>query len=327
VGPLWIIISLLSVGEKLKYTKQDFLKEFGNKIWVSPFEKIVVIADKEKKLIEIYEKHPRSMATASWVTYHYPKASSLITQATGEGCYSFFRVKEGRCELDLKAGISAAGIEEVKITTNKILITYAGLGGGGVGAVLNRGLANGVEEIEILDYGGGGGLSRARLTFNLKEKIVVGVDDTDTKEEGATWSLANELAYKVEQEGVADYLRHTLVQLYPKNPHKTQNCVSTALTFGVEPNKVKLFKDRIFELFDKHTLSKETGLVVLPGIGIDKELRDYSYKVKSSMVSIEEAIDFSKKLKNLEVLMDKWGLIGAIAALGYSEDPNEAVRL
>jgi len=207
------------------------------------------------------------------------------------------------------------------------LITYAGLGGGGVGAVLNRGLANGVEEIEILDYGGGGGLSRARLTFNLKEKIVVGVDDTDTKEEGATLSLANELAYKVEQEGVADYLRHTLVQLYPKNPHKTQNCVSTALTFGVEPNKVKLFKDRIFELFDKHTLSKETGLVVLPGIGIDKELRDYSYKVKSSMVSIEEAIDFSKKLKNLEVLMNKWGLIGAIAALGYSEDPNEAVRL
>jgi len=45
------------------------------------------------------------------------------------------------------------------------------------------------------------------------------------------------------------------------------------------------------------------------------------------MVSIEEAIDFSKKLKNLEVLMNKWGLIGAIAALGYSEDPNEAVRL
>lgn len=311
----------------MKYTKEDFFKKFGTKIWISPFERIVVLADKEKETIEIYEKHPRGMATASWVTYHYPKASSLITQAKGEGSYSFFRVKEGRCELNLKAGISAAGIEEVKITQNKILITYAGLGGGGVGAVLNRGLAEGVEEVEILDYGGGGGLSRARLTFSLKEKIVVGVDDTDTKEEGATWSLANELAYRVEQEGLADYLRHTLIQLYPKNPHKTQNCVSTALTFGVEPNKIPIFKESIFELFKKYTLSKETGLVLLYGIGVDKELRNYSHKVKSSMVSIEEAIDFSKRLKNLEVLMDNWGLIGAIAALGYSEDPTEAVRI
>lgn len=311
----------------MKYTREDFFKKFGTKIWISPFERIVVLADKEKETIEIYEKHPRGMATASWVTYHYPKASSLITQAKGEGSYSFFRVKEGRCELNLKAGISAAGIEEVKITQNKILITYAGLGGGGVGAVLNRGLAEGVEEVEILDYGGGGGLSRARLTFSLKEKIVVGVDDTDTKEEGATWSLANELAYRVEQEGLADYLRHTLIQLYPKNPHKTQNCVSTALTFGVEPNKIPIFKESIFELFKKYTLSKETGLVLLYGIGVDKELRNYSHKVKSSMVSIEEAIDFSKRLKNLEVLMDNWGLIGAIAALGYSEDPTEAVRI
>lgn len=311
----------------MKYTREDFFKKFGTKIWISPFERIVVLADKEKETIEIYEKHPRGMATASWVTYHYPKASSLITQAKGEGSYSFFRVKEGRCELNLKAGISAAGIEEVKITQNKILITYAGLGGGGVGAVLNRGLAEGVEEVEILDYGGGGGLSRARLTFSLKEKIVVGVDDTDTKEEGATWSLANELAYRVEQEGLADYLRHTLIQLYPKNPHKTQNCVSTALTFGVEPNKIPIFKESIFELFKKYTLSKETGLVLLYGIGVDKELRNYSHKVKSSMVSIEEAIDFSKRLKNLEVLMDNWGLIGAIAALGYSEDPTEAVKI
>jgi len=311
----------------LKYTREDFFKKFGTKIWISPFERIVVLADKEKETIEIYEKHPRGMATASWVTYHYPKASSLITQAKGEGSYSFFRVKEGRCELNLKAGISAAGIEEVKITQNKILITYAGLGGGGVGAVLNRGLAEGVEEVEILDYGGGGGLSRARLTFSLKEKIVVGIDDTDTKEEGATWSLANELAYRVEQEGLADYLRHTLIQLYPKNPHKTQNCVSTALTFGVEPNKIPIFKESIFELFEKYTLSKETGLVLLYGIGVDKELRNYSHKVKSSMVSLEEAIDFSKRLKNLEVLMDNWGLIGAIAALGYSEDPTEAVKI
>lgn len=318
---------LLIVGGYLKYTRNEFFNAYGNKVWISPFERIVVLADKEKKTIEIYEKHPRGMATASWVTYHYPKASSLIIQAMGEGSQSFFRVKEGKCDLNLKAGISAAGIEEVKIFDDKVNITYAGLGGGGVGAVLNRGLAEGVRSVEILDYGGGGGLSKATLSFDLKQKIVVGVDDTDTKEEGATWSLANEIAYKIENEGLADYLRHTLVQLYPRNPHKTQNCVSTALTFGVDPKKVPLFKERIFELFNKYTLSKETGLVMLTGIGIDKELRDYSLKVKNTLMSLEDATVFSNKVKNLEVLMSNWGLIGAIAALGYSEDPNEAVRL
>ena len=233
----------------MKYTRNEFFNAFGNKVWISPFEKIVVLADKEKRIIEIFEKHPRGMATASWVTYHYPKASSLITQAIGEGSQSFFRVKEGKCNLDLKAGISAAGIEEVKINENKINITYAGLGGGGVGAALNRGLAEGVDSIEIIDYGGGGGLSKATLSFNLKQKIVVGVDDTDTKEEGATWSLANEIAYKIEKEGLADYLRHTLVQLYPRNPHKTQNCVSTALTFGVRSKKYSTIQRANFSTF------------------------------------------------------------------------------
>ncbi|KYC46577.1 MAG: hypothetical protein APG11_01806 [Candidatus Methanofastidiosum methylothiophilum] len=311
----------------MKYTRDEFFNTFGNKPWISPFEKIVVLADKENRLIEIFEKHPRGMATASWVTYHYPKASSLILQSIGEGSHSFFRVREGKCDLFLKAGISAAGIEEVKIDKDKVNVTYAGLGGGGVGAVLNRGLAKGVNSVEIIDYGGGGGLSKATLSFDLKQKIVVGVDDTDTKEEGATWSLANEIGFKIENEGLADYLRHTLVQLYPRNPHKTQNCVSTALTFGVEPKNISLFRERIFELFKKYTLSKETGLVMLPGIGIDKEIRDYSFKVKNSLISLNEAIEFSKKVKNLEVLMDNWGLIGAIAALGYSEDPNEAVKL
>lgn len=311
----------------MKYTRDEFFNAFGNKTWISPFEKIVVLADKEKKLIEIFEKHPRGMATASWVTYHYPKASSLIINAICEGSQSFFKLKEGNCDLDLKAGFSAAGIERVKIHKDTVDITYAGLGGGGVGAVLNRGLAEGVRSIEILDYGGGSGLSKAILSFDLKQKIVVGVDDTDTKEEGATWSLANEIAYTIEKERLADYLRHTLVQLYPRNPHKTQNCVSTALTFGVVPKNISMFKDRIYELFNKHTLSKETGLVMLSGIGISEEIKNYSYKTKTSLMSLEEAISFSKKIKNLEVLMDKWGLIGAIAALGYSEDPEEAVRL
>ena len=184
----------------MKYTRDEFFNAFGNKTWISPFEKIVILADKEKKLIEIFEKHPRGMATASWVTYHYPKASSLIINAISEGSQSFFKVKEGKCDLELKAGFSAAGIEEVRINKDTVDITYAGLGGGGVGAVLNRGLAEGVRSIEILDYGGGGGLSKAILSFDLKQKIVVGVDDTDTKEEGATWSLANEIAYTIEKE-------------------------------------------------------------------------------------------------------------------------------
>ena len=40
-------------------------------------------------------------------------------------------------------------------------------------------------------------MGSATLTLPLHEKVTIGIDDTDNKDEGATWSLANEIGYDV----------------------------------------------------------------------------------------------------------------------------------
>ena len=44
------------------------------------------------------------------------------------------------------------------------------------------------------------------------EKITVGIDDTDTKEEGATWVLANEIGNLIEESKMGFYIDHTITQ-------------------------------------------------------------------------------------------------------------------
>ncbi len=62
------------------------------------------------------------------------------------------------------------------------------------------------------------------------QRVLIGVDDTDTPEEGATWTLVHNIARAVEDEQTV-YLSHTIVQLYPV-PYRTKNCVGLVAEFA-----------------------------------------------------------------------------------------------
>ena len=62
------------------------------------------------------------------------------------------------------------------------------------------------------------------------QRVLIGVDDTDTPEEGATWTLVHNIARAVEDEQSV-YLSHTIVQLFPV-PYRTKNCVSIVVEFA-----------------------------------------------------------------------------------------------
>ena len=49
-----------------------------------------------------------------------------------------------------------------------------------------RGMAEGVNHVELYDVGGGSKVGRAAVVTPRMQKLVIGIDDTDTKEEGAT---------------------------------------------------------------------------------------------------------------------------------------------
>src|SRR5690606_10045557 len=67
---------------------------------------------------------------------------------------------------------------------------------------------------------GGARACKVRIVSPLYEKVTIGIDDTDTREEGATWVLALKCAEGCKIPGV-EYLDMRLVQLNPAVPKKT----------------------------------------------------------------------------------------------------------
>ena len=304
-------------------TPEDLKNKFKDP-WIAPYHKVITMVDDE--LVEIVEIHP-CIGGSEWVVYQYKRSSDLVLKSKRDGNKHVFLVKKGKSDLKLKPSFAAAGIEEVFIGEDEVKVVHAGLAGAGVGAAMCRGMADGVKRVELYDVGGGSKLGKAAVITPLMEKVVIGIDDTDTKEEGATWTLANNVGIELSQMGF-EYLDHVIVQLYPHNPNKTQNCVAVALVFAVKPRQRDSLIEKTAELLKNSTLSDKTSMAILDGIKIPDKLRKYGEAAKKSMISVEEAENLANDLGiQLVEVTGAQGKIGALAALGLYDDLKEAVKV
>ncbi|MCL2157213.1 MAG: DUF1743 domain-containing protein [Methanobrevibacter sp.] len=302
---------------------KDLKKKFKDP-WIAPYEKVITLVDGD--LVEIIEYHP-CISGAHWLVNQYKKNSPLILKAYRDGNKHVFLTKIGKTPLELKASVNAAGIEEVAIEGEFVKVTHSGLAGAGVGAGRCRGMAEGIEHVELFNEGGGSKEGKATVVTPIMEKITIGIDDTDTKEEGATWTTAHNIATQLQKEGY-EYLDHVIVQLYPHNPNKTQNSVSIALTFGILPKQKERLINRIISLLKENTLSDDTAIAILDGIQIPKQLKNYSMDAKTKMITIEEAEKVANELNiPLIPITGNLGKIGALAALGIYNNLFEATKV
>ena len=307
----------------MEILKPNELREKFNDPWIAPYEKVLTMVDGDK--VEIVEYHP-CISGSHWLLNQYRNNSELIDSAYRDGNKHVYKCHVGSAPLDLKASFNAAGIDEIIIDGDEVKVTHAGLAGAGVGAGMCRGMGEGVKYIELIQAGGGSKAGKATVVTPKLEKVVIGVDDTDTKDAGATWTMAHNLGVELAGEGY-EYLDHIIVQLYPHNPHKTQNCVSIALTFAVEESKKEDLISRVIEILKRDTLSDKTAIAILEGLDIPEKLREYAIATKSGMMDVETAESVAKELDiPLIAVTGEQGKVGALAALGLYDDVEEAVK-
>ena len=307
----------------MEILKPNELKEKFNNPWIAPYEKVLTMVDGNK--VEIVEYHP-CISGSHWLLNQYRNNSELIESAFRDGNKHVYKCHVGSSPLDLKASFNAAGIDEIVIDGDEVKVTHSGLAGAGVGAGMCRGMGKGVKYIELLDIGGGSKVGRATVVTPKLEKVVIGIDDTDTKDAGATWTMAHNLGVELANEGF-EYLDHIIVQLYPHNPYKTQNCVSIALTFAVKSDEKQKLIDRVIEILKRDTLSDKTAIAILEGIDIPEKLRKYSIATKSGMMDVKTAESIANELNiPLIAVTGQQGKVGALAALGLYDDVEEAVK-
>ncbi len=299
--------------------------------WATSTKRITVTVDPaEPTFIELVEEGS-CLGGAAWTGHHYPAASKLVTSALREGTLSIYDLFTGDVEPELVPGLRPAGIGAVVVDreAGERHVTYHGLGGGGVGACLSRGLAEGVLRIVVHEPPGGSRKSSATLVLPIREKVVLGVDDTDNEDEGSTWSLCHTLGTALQEGGQGDYLYHSLAQLYPSAPHRTRNCVATAITLAVPTNGRDALICRARELLEKWTLSEHTGLAWLHGRDVPPALSLFGRAARGSEVSVDDTFSMAATLPSvgLEPVTGRRGCIGAMAALAYHRRWRDAVTV
>ena len=285
--------------------------------YIIHYPRIVGVADENGKCVELIEFFD-CIGGAMWSRLHYAK-SPLVRTVRNVGSTMRYMLVPGNVDLNLAGSAFPAGICGVSLEDREIAVSYLGLGGGGVGASSCRSFAGGVTRCRT-DPSGGGRTAGSTIWIPRNQRVLIGVDDTDTPEEGATWTLAHNIARAVEDDESC-YLSHTIVQLFPVE-FRTKNCVSIVCEFATT-NPGRLI-GRFRSLLERYTLSGETGMAAFTGFD-PRELGEFAWNVKRGQVdpSSIEGLDDTR----LELVMKGRGIVGAVAAIPFYTRYEEALLL
>jgi len=256
-------------------------------------QKFLVMVDERAGLAEIIERC-QARGTIEWDAMNRHRAGGGVTNCIVEGTTMTVHAKLGRFPINFGAAaqdIGGQALEAVEVSGNEVITSWAGIAGAGVGIAACLPQAPGVlrseypaeDDLRI----GGARINRVRIVSPRFEKVCFGIDDTDTKSEGATWVTALKCAEACRIEGV-EFLNMRLVQLNPEVPQKTTNCVGSALNFAVKHDTIEQLKDYVRTFIESHTFSEDTGIAYFRGLSSIVDSPIFKW-VKTEILTLEQA--------------------------------------
>jgi methanogenesis imperfect marker protein 11 len=309
-------------------TPDDVKKRFGPLF----SKKFLVMVDEKAGLAEIIEQcHARG--TIEWDAMNRRRAGGAVSTCAVEGSTMTIRARLGQHTVNFGAASDTIGgqaLAGVEVNGDEVITTWAGIAGAGVGVAACLPQAPGVIRSEYPSEDdlkvGGARTNHVRIISPKYEKISFGIDDTDTKQEGATWVMVLKCAEACHIEGV-EFLNMRLVQLNPAVPNKTTNCVGSALNFAVRPGSIGALREFVCSFVEEHTFSKDTGIAFARGIGTEKD-SPFLKAIKTEILTVEKAEQEAKRL-GIEYLdhNGRKGRIGALGAVLWANRGIEAAGL
>ena len=295
-------------------------------------KKFLVMVDEKAGLAEILEQcHARG--TIEWDAMNRSRAGGAVESCAVEGSTMTIEARLGHHPVNFGAAADTIGgqaLEAVDVSGDEVITTWVGIAGAGVGVAACLPQAPGVIRAEYPSEDdlkvGGARTNHVRIVSPRYEKISFGIDDTDTKQEGATWVMALKCAEACHIEGV-EFLNMRLVQLNPAVPNKTTNCVGSALNFAARPGSIGALREFVCTFVEKNTFSKDTGIAFSRGIGTEKD-SPVLKTIKTEILTVEYAEREAKRL-GIEYLdhNGRKGRIGALGAVLWANRGIEAAGL
>jgi len=299
----------------VKILRPEQVEEMHGKLFCQGFFTMV---DEENGVAQIVEKCI-SRGPVEWDIVNRKRTGGVLKDIRADGVTITMDTVIGEAPIKfgpVSSEMGGQGISSLLVKGDRVHTKWVGLAGAtvGIGACIPQS-RDVIETIYPDDFKLGGAHSaEVEIVTPKMVRVIIGVDDTDTKEKGASWVMMMKLG---RDSPIGRYLDHKIIQLNPKVPNKTTNCCSTAVAFAVKVDEVQKLIDFAKDYITKNTLSSETVMTVYTGLKIPKELEEFGWNAKRTIFEVGDALSVAERcgVRVMKITGDK-GTIGAVAAIG-----------
>lgn len=276
------------------------------------------LVDEEHGVAQIIEKCV-AQGPGEWDIVNRRRTKGVITDIRMKSNMLVMDTIIGERELNfgpVTTDVGGQGLQALKVEGDEVRTTWYGIAGAsvGIGACIPQ--CSDVIRTEYPDDFKIGGAHRAHVDIITPKlvRVIIGIDDTDTKEKGASWVTSMKLGTTCP---IGRFIEHKIIQLNPKVPNKTTNCCSTAVSFAVREEEVPALIEYAVDFVRKESYSDDSVITVYQGLHVPESLRDFGWSCKSVLYTPEDAIRVAEEngVQIISVTGTK-GVIGAVAAIG-----------
>jgi hypothetical protein len=268
--------------------------------------------------VEIYHDC-MSGACAAFCGYHHALAGGALSHVQRDGTLLRECARIGY--RDVPVGLMplpAVGVIGVERAGDSVIQKIRCIGGPAYSLSDMMGRAEGVARVDTHREGH---IVEGDVWTQALVHVTIGIDDTDSKEGGATFALALALLSHVTRiKGVLP-ISHHIAMLNQDVFIKTAGNSASFIEVAIVPDRLDELTDNVLRFVADESFSREWGIAIRSGIGVPDGLREYGRLVRDQVISRTVAEATAERFGIS--LIGGNGVIGALGAVALAGLPNE----
>jgi len=260
-----------------------------------------------------------SGACAAFCGHHHALAGGVLSGVRRDGTLLEESARIGTAEIEVGlAPLSAVGVSGVSRDGDAIVQHIHSIGGPAYSLSDMMAKADGVLRVEPRHDGH---LVKGKVWTRALTQVTIGIDDTDTKEGGATFALALALLNHLSRVRGILPISHHIAMLNPAVFGKTAGNSASYIEIAVPPNLYESVITKSRRFLADEADSKEWGIAVRSGFIMPPDLREYGRMVRQQIISRPVAEATAERFGI--TLAGGNGVIGALGAVALAGLPHE----
>jgi hypothetical protein len=268
--------------------------------------------------VEIYHDC-MSGACAAFCGYHHALAGGVLVHVERDGTLLRESAHIGRCEIPIGLSpLPAVGVTGIERDGDTVVQHIRCIGGPAYSLSDMMARAEGVLQVKTRHTGQ---IVEGDVRTQVLMHVTIGIDDTDSKEGGATFALALALLSHVSRITGVLPISHHVAMLNQNVFGKTAGNSSSFIEVAVAPDSYTDLEEKTLRFVADESFSTEWGIAIRSGLKIPDGLRVYGRLVREQVVSRAVAEATAERFDI--TLHGGNGVIGALGAVALAGLPHE----